>query len=90
MEYTDNERNLLIHRQATSARQMEEWGMRAFQASFPRVTEKLRYEDRSERKLLMEVLPRLYDYRATKKGINQIRNVLFQHLEQDAESILYS
>ena len=88
MEPTDNAMNVLIHRQATSARQITEWGMRAYQASFPRVTDKLRYEDRSERKLMMEVLPRLYNYRATKVGINQIRNVFFQHLEQDSESIL--
>ena len=80
-------RDVLIHLQAKSLRQMAEWGMRAFQASFPLVKEKIRFEEQGERKLMMEVLPRLYNYRANNVGINQILNVFFSHLIEDSESV---
>jgi hypothetical protein len=37
-----------IHRQATSVRQLSEWGMRGLQGSFPRLKDRLLYEERGE------------------------------------------
>lgn len=40
-------------RQATSARQAAEWGMRALQGAFPRLNDRLTYEERGERKAIL-------------------------------------
>jgi hypothetical protein len=37
-----------VHRQATSVRQLSEWGMRCLQGSFPRLKDRLLYEERVE------------------------------------------
>ena len=37
---------LLVNRDATSVRQLSEWGMRMIQGSFPRLTERIMYEER--------------------------------------------
>lgn len=38
-----------LRKQATKLRQASEWGMRAFQGSFPRLKDKFKYEERGER-----------------------------------------
>jgi hypothetical protein len=45
--------NLQVHRQATSVWQMTEWGMRGLQASFPRLKDRLDYEENGERQLFL-------------------------------------
>jgi hypothetical protein len=44
-----------IHKmsQATSLRQGSEWGMRAIQGAFPRLTEAIKYETRGERRRVL-------------------------------------
>jgi ankyrin repeat protein len=37
-----------IHRDATSVRQLSEWGMRGFQGSFPRLNDRMIYEENGE------------------------------------------
>jgi hypothetical protein len=37
-----------IHRDATSVRQLSEWGMRGFQGSFPRLNDRMIYEETGE------------------------------------------
>jgi hypothetical protein len=48
----DNQGNvrqsLQIQRQATLVRQMSEWGMRGLQASFPRLKDRIIYEENGE------------------------------------------
>ena len=45
-----------INRQATSVRQLSEWGMRCLQGSFPRMKDKFRYEENGERKLILQMI----------------------------------
>jgi hypothetical protein len=44
--------NLAVKRAATSMRQSAEWGMRAFQSSFPRIKDTLPYEEQGERRII--------------------------------------
>ena len=70
---------------ATSARQYAEWGMRGFRSSFPRINDRIRFEERGERMLMMQCLPRLYNLRCNFVGINQIRNYFLPALLKKAE-----
>ena len=54
-----------INRQATSVRQLSEWGMRCLQGSFPRMKDKFRYEENGERKLILQMIVLLYNFRAS-------------------------
>ena len=55
-------------------RQSAEWGMRSFQASFPRIKDRILYEEMGERKLILEMLVYLFNFRANHVGISQIKN----------------
>jgi hypothetical protein len=74
-------------KEATSMRQSAEWGMRAFQSSFPRVKDRFPFEQRGERKVLMKMLILLYNLRARKVGINQIKNVYMSSLDQNVNDL---
>jgi hypothetical protein len=75
-------------KQATSMRQTAEWGMRAVQSSFPRITDKFRYETDDSRKVICKMMILLYNLRARKVGINQILNFYQPLLNRDAESLM--
>ena len=77
-----------VHRQATSVRQLSEWGMRGLQGSFPRLKDRLPYEERGERKLILEMIVLLYNYRASTVGMNQIQSTYMPHLRRSANSII--
>ena len=80
----------VIHlREATSARQASEWGMRALQGSFPRLKDRLSYEDRGERKLILLSTVWLFNIRARRVGINQILSSYMPHLGPEANHVLY-
>jgi hypothetical protein len=51
-------------KQATSLRQLAEWGMRAFQGSFPRMRSIWPHEPKVERRIKLKVMVMLYNYRA--------------------------
>ena len=70
--------------QATSARQMAEWGMLTMQASFPRVKDRFAYNERGERRIALKMFVLLFNMQARMVGINQIRNAYMRHLERDA------
>jgi len=80
----DNHGNVLIDlaklNQAKQVRILSEWGMRGFQGSFPRLYDKFRYEERGERKLQLDCMVLLYNFRASTIGFNQIRTVFMPHL----------
>jgi len=76
-------------RQATSARQASEWGMRALQGSFPRLKDRLLYEDRGERKLILLSTVWLFNLCARRVGINQILSSYMPHLSPEANHVLY-
>ena len=77
-------------RQATSARQMAEWGMLTMQASFPRVNDRFVYEERGEQRLVLKMFVLLYNMHARMVGINQIRNTYMKHLEHNANAVSYT
>jgi hypothetical protein len=47
---------VLAHQDATSIRQLSEWGMRMIQAQFPRVTEPIQYEVKGERRVILHLI----------------------------------
>lgn len=67
--------------EAMSLRQTSEWGMRGLQGSFPRLKDRFKIEDFGERKIILEMIVLLYNARANKVGINQIRNTYMPWLE---------
>ena len=67
-------------RQVTSARQTAEWGMLMMQASFSRVKDRVVYEERGERRIVLKMFVILYNMRARMVGINQIRNTYIVHI----------
>jgi hypothetical protein len=80
----------LIDRQATSARQFAEWGMRALQGSFPRLKNRFIYEERGERKHMLKCIVHLYNFRARRVGLNQITNVYMPELSKDANFLRFT
>ena len=64
---------IVINKEATAMRQSAEWGMRAFQSSFPRIKDRIIFEENGERRLILRLLA-LFNYRANMVGINQIRH----------------
>jgi hypothetical protein len=69
---TDTRLEIQIKNKATSMRQLSEWGMRTFQASFPRIKDHIRWERNGERRLIMKLLILLYNFRSRRIRINQI------------------
>jgi hypothetical protein len=49
--------------------------MRGLQASFPRLKDRLDYEEKGERQLILELIVYLYNYRASLVGLSQIQSV---------------
>ena len=78
-----------IHRQATSVRQLSEWGMRGLHGSFPRLKDRLLYEERGERRIILELIVLLYNYCASTVRINQIQSSFMPHLERSANKFMY-
>ena len=72
-----------INDQATSMRQSAEWGTRALQASFPRLKDRLVFEEYGERKLIFKLFFLLYNLRARRVGINQILNTYMPELRKN-------
>ena len=75
-------------RQATSARQASEWGMRAFQGAFPRIKGRFAYEGRGERKAVLMCMVLLYNLRSRLVGINQILHSYMLHLSVEGNLLL--
>ena len=78
---------ILVTREATSMRQSAEWGMRAFQASFPCLKDRIVFENKGQRKLMVKLTLLLYNLRARRIGINQILNVYMSALRQDVNAL---
>jgi DDE superfamily endonuclease len=73
-----------IQRQATSVRQLSEWGMRALQASFPQLKDRMIYKEKGVRRLIMNMIVLLYNFRASVVGLNQIQSSFMPWLERNA------
>ena len=60
---------------AVSVRQLSEWSMQAFQASFPYLQYCIHYEERGERKLILQLAILLFNFRASTVGPNKKVNI---------------
>ena len=87
-DLADYRQQVAIFEEATSMRQSAEWGMRAVQSSFPRLKDRLLYETNGERRIIFKSIFLLYNLRARKVGINQIKNVYMTCLNQNANDYL--
>ena len=76
--------------EATAMRQSAEWGMRAFQSSFPRIKDRIGFESIGQRKLMMKVMVLLFNLRAQRVGINQILNVYMPSLNVNVNELYVS
>ena len=66
--------SIAINSNATSIRQLSEWGMRIIQASYPRLKEPLLYEEDGDRMIILKLMVNLYNFQAEMIGQNQIFN----------------
>jgi hypothetical protein len=80
--------DIMMKRQATSMRQSSEWGMRALQSSFPRMCDRLAFEQKGERRIALKMMVYLYNLRARMVGINQIKNFFQPALNRDARNLI--
>ena len=80
------EQQVRIQLEATSMRQAAEWGIRAVQASFPRLKDRFIYEENGERQRVLHSMFLLYNLRTRMVGINQIRNFYMPFLQIDGNS----
>ncbi len=62
--------DLCKKREATSARQTVEWGMRMLQTSFPCVKNRFIYEERGERRIYLKMMVFLYNMCARMVGMH--------------------
>ena len=77
----DNPELIAINRDATSIRQLSEWGMRIIQASYPRLKEPLRFEEDGDRFIILRLMVNLYNYQTEMMGCNQIFNSFIENDE---------
>ena len=69
-------------------RQCSEWGMRMIQSSFPRLCDKMQFEEKGERRIAIKMMVLIYNLCARMVGINQIWNFFMPQLEIDAEEFM--
>ena len=89
MPPTEDAREHLLFLEATAVRQLSEWGMRALQGAFPRLKDRFDYEERGERGIILNLVPRLNNLRANMVGISQIRNTYMKHLAKSPEVYIH-
>ena len=56
----------------TSARQSVEWGMTDLKRGCPRLRQRLKFEDRGDRYLIMSLAVRMHNYRVNRIGLSQV------------------
>jgi DDE superfamily endonuclease len=64
----------LENKDATSIRQLSEWGMHQLKSKFPRMNDTIKYETRGHRLLDLSLMVRLYNHQCVSIGMNQILN----------------
>ena len=75
------EDGIRLNRNATSLRQLSEWGTRIIQGSVLRLKDNMPYKEFSERKVILNLMVLLYNYQSHSIGINQILNVFMSQIE---------
>ena len=62
--------------------------MQGLQGSFPRLKDRIIYEENGERAIVLKFITLLYNYRVQSVGINQILNHYMPSLSKDARYLL--
>ena len=88
MYQTEGLQAMLLGQQATSCRQAAEWGMQGLQGSFPRLKDRIIYEENGEQEIILKFIALLYNYRVRSVGINQILNHYMPSLSKDGSYLL--
>jgi hypothetical protein len=70
------------NKEAIQLRQSAEWGMRGIKSSFPRLLDKLQYEENGERLLLLRLIVHLFNFRTRYIGYNQIQSVFLPQMRE--------
>jgi hypothetical protein len=78
---------MVLAKDATSMQQSSEWGMQAFQSSFPHIKDHIALEYRGQRKLMMKLMILLYNLCTRKVGVYQILNVYMPSLTEDVNTL---
>ena len=68
---------------ATSLRQLSEHGIQMIQVQFPRIKDNLILEEFGERKVILSLMVLLYNYQASRIGINEILNSFMHKKDKD-------
>ena len=89
ISHAESAQDTILWKEATSVRQLSEWGMRGLQGSFPRLKDKLVYEERGERLIIIKLIAHLYNIRSNLVGINQILNVYMPNLREKINDDLF-
>ncbi|KAG7336804.1 DDE superfamily endonuclease [Nitzschia inconspicua] len=79
----------LVNKAATSVRQFAEWGMRQIQAKFPRMTDKIKWEERGCRLLDLSLMIRLYNHQVRSIGMNQILDTFMKETSPERRYFAY-
>eukprot|EP00536_Pseudo-nitzschia_multiseries_P006357 jgi/Psemu1/65555/estExt_Genemark1.C_1340006 len=72
---------ITVNRDATSVRQMSEWGMRQIQGGFPRLKDNMLLEETGDRRIILKLVVVLYNFQTAKVGINTILNTYMSETE---------
>jgi hypothetical protein len=67
---------------------MSEWGMCGLQGSFPQMKNRLQYEERGERRIILLLVGLLYNFRAETVGQNQIQSTFMPLLQLDVGNFI--
>jgi hypothetical protein len=80
---------VLANRDATSIRQLAEWGMHQIRCKFPRMDDTIRYEEKGLRRLDLSLMIRLYNHQCETIGMNQILNTFMLQVSKEKKYFSY-
>eukprot|EP00536_Pseudo-nitzschia_multiseries_P016010 jgi/Psemu1/44585/gm1.44585_g len=72
---------IAVNRDATSVRQMSEWGMRQIQGGFPQLKDNMLLKQTGDRRVILKLVVLLYNFQTAKVGINTILNTYMSQTE---------
>ena len=75
---------LLRNQEATSIRQLSEWGMKQFRSKFPRICRNtIPWEENGQRRIDLSLMIRLYNHQTSTIGMNQILSTFMPNVSPE-------
>lgn len=84
LSISENAEQMVMNRKATAMRKGSEWGIRAFQGSFPRMKVRFIYEENGELRKVLLLIVFLFNLRTRMVGMNQIIYTYMPHMAVEA------